>query len=127
MRKPQIRLLKVKKHFLYVALTLWEQQVALIPLATRPVTMIPLTAENIPLRGELGLGNGLGEGGRDQIVLISKYQLKPTTPKTRNPNAAETKGYTKVERHEPLLERFKLKTTKMDWSHIEKLELKINK
>ena len=69
----------------------------------RMVNLSPLTSENLPLIGGTILGNGLGvRSGEGQIVLTSKYMLNITPPKTRNPNNVETKGSTKLVRHEPL-------------------------
>ena len=50
----------------------------MIPLPPRPVTLRPLTEEKLPPRGVPKLVNGLGGGGGSQIVLTSKYPLKPT-------------------------------------------------
>ena len=43
--------IQILKHFLYVALTLLGQQVDLTPLPLHPMTLNPLTEENLPLRG----------------------------------------------------------------------------
>ena len=43
--------IEILKHFLYVALTLLGQRVALIHLLPLPVNLIPLTAEKLPPRG----------------------------------------------------------------------------
>ena len=50
-------------NFLYIAMTLLGQQVALIPLLPCPMNLIPLAAGNFPPIGGPRLGNYLGRWG----------------------------------------------------------------